>query len=134
MLPDVGMVQMYSKSVNVNAIELTWVLHGQAGPLFAWTGPPPCSYVFSTKWFAMPSETHRTIPTSALDYGGNIFTHPYSYNYSATYIILTIYCTDKNFCTRKPHIKRCSAGDCTRTHVLCGYAQLLAQLFISKFL
>ena len=22
--------------------------------LFAWTGPPPCSYGFSARWFAMP--------------------------------------------------------------------------------
>ena len=37
MLPDVGMVQMYSKSANVND------LHGfcvdRLAPLFAWTGP-----------------------------------------------------------------------------------------------
>ena len=52
MLPDVGMVQMYSKSANVND------LHGfcvdRLAPLFAWTGPPPCSYGFSARWFAMP--------------------------------------------------------------------------------
>ena len=52
MLPDVGMVQMYSKSVNVND------LHGfcvaRLVPLFAWTGPPLCSYGFSARWFAMP--------------------------------------------------------------------------------
>ena len=52
MLPDVGMVQMYSKSANVND------LHGfcvdRLAPLFAWTGPPPCSYGFSASWFAMP--------------------------------------------------------------------------------
>ena len=27
------------------------LLHGPTGPLFAWTGPPPCSYGFSTRWF-----------------------------------------------------------------------------------
>ena len=45
----VGMVQMYSKSVNVND------LHGfcMDYPLFAWTGPPPCFYGFSARWFAM---------------------------------------------------------------------------------
>ena len=42
MLPDVGMVQMYSKAANVNDLG------------FAWTGPPPCSYSFSARWFAMP--------------------------------------------------------------------------------
>ena len=68
------MVQMYSKSANVND------LHGfcvdRLAPLFAWTGPPPCSYGFSASWFAMPSEAHCTIPTFALVFGGNIFTHP----------------------------------------------------------
>ena len=33
-------------------------LHGFCGdrlvPLFAWTGPPPCSYGFSARWFATP--------------------------------------------------------------------------------
>ena len=40
------------KSVNVND------LHGfcvdRLAPLFAWTGPPPCSYGFSARWFAVP--------------------------------------------------------------------------------
>ena len=39
-------------SANVND------LHGfcvdRLAPLFAWTGPPPCSYGFSASWFAMP--------------------------------------------------------------------------------
>ena len=52
MLSDVGMVQMYSKSANVND------RHGfcmdRLPPLFPWTGPPPCSYGFSARWFAMP--------------------------------------------------------------------------------
>ena len=44
MLPDVGMVKMYSKPASV---DLGWcmgqpsLLLGLAGPLFAWTGPPP---------------------------------------------------------------------------------------------
>ena len=53
MLPDVGMVQMYSKSVNVND------LHGFCGdrlvPLFAWTSPPPCSYGFSARFILSDS-------------------------------------------------------------------------------
>ena len=46
-------------------------------PLFAWTGPPPCYYGFSARWF-LPylAGTHCTILTSALVFGGNIFTHP----------------------------------------------------------
>ena len=44
MLPDVGMVKMYSKSANVNYPGFAWTswppsLHGRA--------PPPCSYGFS---------------------------------------------------------------------------------------
>ena len=42
---------MYSKSANVND------LHGfcvdRLAPLFAWSGPSPCSYGFSASWFAM---------------------------------------------------------------------------------
>ena len=44
-------------------------------PLYAWTGPPPCSYGFSARRFYLAC-THCTIPTSALVFGGNIFTHP----------------------------------------------------------
>ena len=63
MLPDVGMVQMYSKSVNVNDLGGLALLLVPTGFL---PGGLPC-----------PSETHCTIPTSALVFGGNIFTHPY---------------------------------------------------------
>ena len=51
MLPDVRMVQMYSKSANVNDLGFAW---DRLVPLFAWTSPPPCSYSFSARWFAMP--------------------------------------------------------------------------------
>ena len=53
MLPDVGMVQMYSKSTKFNVNDLG----------FAWTGWPPFLHgpalllaptVFSARWFAMP--------------------------------------------------------------------------------
>ena len=40
MLPDVGMVQMYSKSANVNDLGFAWT--GCWAPLFACTGPPLC--------------------------------------------------------------------------------------------
>ena len=73
MLPDVGMVQMYSKSANVNDLGFAWTgwpssLHGLAlllVPTFFAPGDLPC-----------PPVTHCTIPTSALVFGGNIFTHP----------------------------------------------------------
>ena len=72
MLPDVGMVQMYSKSANVNDLGFAWTgyssfLHGLAllVPTFFLPGGLPC-----------PSEAHCIIPTSALVFGGNIFTHP----------------------------------------------------------
>ena len=73
MLPDVRMVQMYSKSANVKDLGFAWTgwpssLHGPAlllVPMFFPPGGLPC-----------PSETHCTIPTSALVFGGNIFTHP----------------------------------------------------------
>ena len=59
MLPDVGMVQMYSKSANVND------LHGfcvdRLAPLFAWTGPPPCSYGFSASWFYVLKQAYITL-------------------------------------------------------------------------
>ena len=56
---------------------MIWVLHGQAGPPLAWTGPPPCFYNFSARWFAMPfSDTLHHATASALVFGGNIFTHP----------------------------------------------------------
>ena len=74
MLPDVGMVQMYSKSVNVNDLG------------FAWTGWPPSLHRLALHlvptFFFLPgglpcsSEAHCTIPTFALVFGGNIFTHP----------------------------------------------------------
>ena len=73
MLPDVGMVQMYSESANVNDLGFAWTgwppsLHGLAlllVPMFFPPGGLPC-----------PSETHCTIPTSALVFGGNKFMHP----------------------------------------------------------
>ena len=73
MLPDVGMVQMYSKSANL-------IDRG-----FAWTGWAPSLHglplllvptVFLPGGLPCPSETHCTIPTSVLVFGGNIFTHP----------------------------------------------------------
>ena len=70
-LPDVGMVQMYSKSANVNDLGFEWTscppsLHGLALLLVPTVFPSvvPC-----------PSEIHCTIPTSALVFGRNIFTH-----------------------------------------------------------
>ena len=73
MLPDVGMMQMYSKSANVNDLGFAWTgwapsLHGPAllfVPTVFLPGGLPCF-----------SETHCTIPTSALVFRGNIFTHP----------------------------------------------------------
>ena len=72
MLQDVGMVQMYSKSANVNDL------------VFAWTGWPPATHgpallvpaVFPPGGLPCPSKTHCTIPTSALVFGGSIFTQP----------------------------------------------------------
>ena len=64
---------------------------------FVWTGPPPCCMdrlapplcmdrphilvptVFLPGGFPYLACTHCTIPTSALVFGGNIFTHPYHY-------------------------------------------------------
>ena len=72
MLPDVGMVQMYSKSANVN------------DPGYAWTGWPSSLHepvlllvptVFLPAGLPCPPKTHCTIPTSALVFGGNIFAH-----------------------------------------------------------
>ena len=69
---DVGMVQMYSKSANVNDLG------------FAWTGWPSSLHgptlllvptVFLPGGLPCPSETHCTIPTSSFVFGGNIFTH-----------------------------------------------------------
>ena len=70
MLPDVGMVQM---SANVNDLGFAWTgwpssLHGPALLLVP--------TVFLPDGLPCPSETHCTIPTSALVFGGNIFTHP----------------------------------------------------------
>ena len=71
MLPDVGMVQMYSKLASVNDLHgfcmdrLPPSLHGPAlllVPTVFLPGGLPC-----------PSETHWTIPTSALVFGENIF-------------------------------------------------------------
>ena len=56
---------------------MIWVCMDRLALLFAWTGPPLCSYVFFLPGgLPCPSETHCTIPTSALAFGGNIFTHP----------------------------------------------------------
>ena len=73
MLLDAGMVQMYSKSANVNAMGLRI----QAGPPLC-MDRPPCSYGFSPGGLLCPSETHCIIPTSAPVFVGNIFTHPYT--------------------------------------------------------
>ena len=63
------------KSVNVN--DLHGFCRDRLVPLFAWTDPLPCSYVFFPPGgLPCPSETHCTIPTSALVFEGNIFTHP----------------------------------------------------------
>ena len=67
MFPDVGMVQMYSKSAKVNDLVFVWTgwppaLHGLALLLVPTVFPPgglPCL-----------SKTHCTIPTSALVFGG----------------------------------------------------------------
>ena len=72
MLPDVGMVQMYSKLANVNDLG------------FACTGCPPLCMDRPSSLFLQffrqvvcyALETHCTIPTSVLVFGGNIFTHP----------------------------------------------------------
>ena len=75
MLPDVGMVQMYSKSANVNDLHvfcmdrLPPLLHRPA-LLFVSTVLPPSG-------LPCPSETHCTIPTSALVFGDNTSTHLY---------------------------------------------------------
>ena len=74
MLPDVGMVQMYSKSAKL--MLMIWVLHGPAllfVPMVFLPGGLPC-----------PSETHCIIPTSAL----NCFwrKHFYTPTYIHTYI------------------------------------------------
>ena len=84
MLANVGMVKTYSKSAHVNDLGFTWTgppcCMDRLAPLFAWTGPPPCSYVFFARWYYLAG-THCTIPTSALVFGGNIFTLPCSYIY-----------------------------------------------------
>ena len=76
MLPDVGMVQMYSSQ---------WVLMICMG--FAGTGWSSSLHgpalllvptVFPAGGLPCPSETQCTIPTSALVFEGNIFTHPLS--------------------------------------------------------
>ena len=64
MLPDVGMVQMYSKSANVNDLGFAWT--GCWAPLFACTGPPLCSYGFPPGGLPCPSETHCTPPSLRL--------------------------------------------------------------------
>ena len=77
MLPDVGMVQMYSKSANVN--DLGFVGTGWPSSLHEPALLVPT--VFPPGGLLCPSETHCTIPTSALVSGGNIFTHPCSILY-----------------------------------------------------
>ena len=68
MLPDVGLVQIYSKSANVNDLGFAWTL---------W--PPLCIdqpslfLHFSARWFAMLYRDTRHHPyTSARVFGGNI--------------------------------------------------------------
>ena len=51
---------MYSKSAHVNDLGFAWT-----ALLIAWTGLPPCSYGFSTRWL-YPAGTHCTIPTLPL--------------------------------------------------------------------
>ena len=90
MLADVGMVKTYSKSAQVNDLG------------FEWTGPPCCmdrlaplcmdwpSSLFlrySARWFYLAG-THCTIPTSALVFGGNIFTHPCFYTFSECKLLM----------------------------------------------
>ena len=78
MLPDVGIVQMYLKSANVSDLG------------FAWTGWPSSLHglallvptIFLPDGLPCLSETHCTIPTSALVFGGNIFAHPYIYTWT----------------------------------------------------
>ena len=83
MLADVGMVKTYSKSVHVNDLG------------FVGTSPPPCCMdqlpppplcmdrpsslllqFFRQVVLPYLAGTHCTILTSALVFGGNIFTHP----------------------------------------------------------
>ena len=88
MLADVGMVKTYSKSAHVNDLG------------FVWSGPPCCMdqlpppppppprplcmdrpsslLIRFFRQVVLPylAGTHCTIPTSALVFGGNIFTHP----------------------------------------------------------
>ena len=84
MLADVGMVKTYSKSAHVNDLGFAWTgttpcCMDRLAPFFAWTGPTHCSYGFSARWFLLYlAGTHCTIPTSALVFEGNIFTHPHS--------------------------------------------------------
>ena len=54
MLPDVGMVQMYSKSANVNGLGFAWI----GWPPLCMDQPPPCSYVFSARWFCHTLQVH----------------------------------------------------------------------------
>ena len=54
MLPDVGMVQMYSKSVNVNGLGFAWI----GWPPLCMDQPPPCSYGFSARWFCHTLQVH----------------------------------------------------------------------------
>ena len=50
MLADVGMMKTYSKSAHVNDLG------------FVWTGPPPCYYGFSARWFCHTLQV-RTAPS-----------------------------------------------------------------------
>ena len=72
MLPDVGMVQMYSKLAKVNYLGFActgWPpsLHGRPSSLFL---------RFFRQVVCYALETHCTIPTFVLAFGGNFFTHP----------------------------------------------------------
>ena len=84
MLADVGMVKTYSKSAHVNDLS------------FVWTSSPPCCMdqlppppplgmdrpssllLRFSRQVVLPylAGTHCTILTSALVFGGNVFTHP----------------------------------------------------------
>ena len=83
MLADVGMVKTYSSQ----RMLMTWVLYGPVLLLVAWTNCPPpllCMDRPSSlllrffRQVVLPylAGTHCTILTSALVFGGNIFTHP----------------------------------------------------------
>ena len=68
MLPDVGMVQMYSKSANVNDL-LGFCVQAATALCMALL---PVPMIFPPGGMPCLSETHCTIPTSALVFGENI--------------------------------------------------------------